>query len=53
MAKETAMQLDDETFDKVIDALSEIELGKVSIGTILEGVQKKYPELVEEFEDLL
>lgn len=53
MAKETAMDLDDEDFDKIIDALSEMELDKVSVGTILEGVQQKYPELVEKFEDLL
>ena len=53
MAKETAMQLDDETFDKIIDALSEIDLETVTIGAILEGVKKKYPELVEEFEDMI
>ncbi|MFW6196050.1 MAG: NAD(P)/FAD-dependent oxidoreductase, partial [Thermoplasmatota archaeon] len=53
MAKETAITLDDEVFDKVIDALSEMELEGMSVGTILNGVQKKYPELVKEFEDLL
>ncbi|MFO7991474.1 MAG: NAD(P)/FAD-dependent oxidoreductase [Thermoplasmata archaeon] len=53
MAKETAMKLNNEQFDKIVDALSDMELAKVSIGTILEGVQKKYPELVEEFKDLL
>lgn len=53
MAKETAMKLDDETFNKIIDALSDIELEKVSVGIILEGVKKKYPELVKGFEDML
>lgn len=53
MAKETAMKLDDETFDKVIDALSGIELETVTIGAILEGVKKKYPELVEEFRNMI
>lgn len=53
MAKETAMKLDDETFDKITDALSDIELGTVTIGAILEGVKKKYPELVEEFQNMI
>jgi len=53
MAKETAIELDDEVFDKVIDALSEMELEGLSVGTILKGVEKKYPELVEEFQDLI
>lgn len=53
MAKETAITLDDEVFDKVIDALSEMELAGMSVGTILNGVQKRYPELVKEFKDLL
>lgn len=53
MAKETAIELDDEVFDKVIDALSEIDLKGLSVGTILKGVEKKYPELVEEFKDLI
>ncbi|MFO7792278.1 MAG: NAD(P)/FAD-dependent oxidoreductase [Candidatus Saliniplasma sp.] len=53
MAKETATNLDDETFDKIIDALSEFDLETVTIGAILEGVKKKYPELVEEFQDMI
>ncbi len=53
MAKEKAMEVEDEDFDKVIDALSEMDLDKVSVGSILEAIQKKYPELVEKFEDLL
>lgn len=53
MAKETAIGLDDEVFDKVIDALSEMELDGLGVGNILAGVEKKYPELVEEFKDLL
>ena len=53
MAKEKAMELDDEMYDKIIDALSEMELTKVQVDTVLEGVRKKYPELVKEFEDML
>lgn len=53
MAKETATKLDDETFDKIIDALSNFELETVTIGAILEGVKKKYPELVKEFKNMI
>ncbi len=53
MAKEKATKLTDDTFDKVIDALSELKLNQVSIGAILEGVKEKYPELIEEFQDML
>ncbi len=53
MAKETATTLDDETFDKIIDALSGIDLKTVTIGAILEGVKQKYPELVEDFKNLI
>lgn len=53
MAKETAMSLDMEQFDKVIDALSGVDLEHVSVGVILEAVSEKYPELIKEFEDLI
>ncbi len=53
MAKEKAMTLDDKTFDKVIDALSDLGLEKMSVGAILEGVYERYPELIKEFEDML
>ncbi len=53
MAKEKATELTDEEFDKVIDALSEVDLKEMSTEAILKGVQKKYPELVESFKDML
>jgi len=53
MAKEAAMQLNDETFDKIIDALSDVDLETVTIGAILDGVKKKYPELVDEFKEMI
>lgn len=53
LAKEKATQLSDPQFDKVIDALSEVKLEEMSTEAILKGIQKKYPELVESFEDML
>lgn len=53
MAKEKAMELSDDMYDKIIDALSDMDLRKVRVETILEGVQKKYPELIKEFENML
>lgn len=53
MAKEKLVTLSDETFDKIIQALSEIGVEKLSTLSILQAVEKKYPELVEEFRDLL
>ncbi len=53
MAKEKAVQLDDEQYDKIIDALRDVELEKLSTEAILKGVAEKYPELVESFEDML
>ncbi len=51
--KEKLASLDDETLNKLMDAISEVEMKDISVMAILEAVQKKYPELIEEFEDLL
>ncbi len=53
MAKEKAMELSDKMFDKIIDALSELDLKKVNVETVLEGVRKKYPGIMEEIEKML
>ncbi|MBS3816564.1 MAG: NAD(P)/FAD-dependent oxidoreductase [Candidatus Thermoplasmatota archaeon] len=53
MAKEKAVELSDEEFDKIIDALSEVDLTELTTEAILKAVQKKYPELVESFKDML
>jgi len=53
MAKEKAVQLSDEQFNKVIDALSEKKIEEMSTEAILVAVGEKYPELVEDFEDML
>lgn len=53
VAKEKLVTLSDETFDKLINALSDVELTKVTTLDILKAVQSKAPELVKEFEELL
>ncbi len=53
MAKEKAMELDDDEFDMIIDALSDQKIEEMSTEAILKAVGDKYPELVESFEDML
>jgi len=53
LAKEKLVQLSDETFDKVIDALGGVKLEKLSVHNILKAVHEKYPEVTKEFEAFL
>lgn len=53
MAKEKAVELHDDEFDMVIDALSDEKIEDMSIEAILKAVGEKYPELVESFKDML
>ncbi len=53
MAKEKAVQLEDEEFDMIIDALSDEDIDEMSTEAILVAVGEKYPELVESFKDML
>lgn len=52
-AKEKLSVLSDETLNKLVDAISSVELTSISVKSLLDAVQKKYPELVREFEDLI
>ncbi len=51
--KEKLSQLSDETLNKLMEVISEYKMKEISVRAILEAVQEKYPELIEEFEDLL
>jgi digeranylgeranylglycerophospholipid reductase len=53
IAKEKLVTLPDEVFDKIIDALSGVQLEKLSVLNILKAVKAKYPEVTKEFENLL
>jgi len=53
MAKEKLIGLNDDTLNKLITVLSESKIDELSVYRILEEIRKRYPELVEEIEDLL
>ena len=53
LAKEKLVSLSDDTFDKVVDALSGVRLEKLSVHNILKAVRDKYPEVTKEFEAFL
>jgi digeranylgeranylglycerophospholipid reductase len=53
LAKEKLTTLSDETFDKIIDALQDVRLQKLSVHNILKAVHEKYPEVTKEFEAFL
>lgn len=53
IAKEKLVSLPDEVFDKIIDALANVKLEKLSVLNILKAVRDKYPEVTKEFESLL
>lgn len=53
LAKEKLTTLSDEDFDKIVSALAEVNIDKLSVHAILQAIQRKYPELVKTFEDLL
>ena len=53
LAKEKLVTLSDETFDKIVDALSDVRLVKLNVHNILKAVRDKYPEVTKEFEAFL
>jgi digeranylgeranylglycerophospholipid reductase len=53
LAKEKLVTLSDETFDKIVDALSGVKLEKLNVHNILRAVHEKYPEVTKEFEAFL
>jgi len=53
VAKEKLIDLSDEIFNKAVKALSETSLEKITTFEILKALERKYPELVKELEDLL
>jgi digeranylgeranylglycerophospholipid reductase len=53
VAKEKLLDLKDSTFNKAVKALSETTLEKITTFEILKALERKYPELVKELQDLL
>ncbi|KJE48690.1 MULTISPECIES: digeranylgeranylglycerophospholipid reductase [Acidiplasma] len=52
-AKEKLATLSDDTMDKLVDVISDVKIKDISVEEILKAVQLKYPELVEQLEDLI
>ena len=53
LMKEKIAKLDDETFDKLVDAMTKVDMKRMTTLDILRAIQQKYPELVKEFEEFL
>ena len=53
LAKEKLVTLSDDTFNKVIATLNEVGVDKMSTFAILKAIEKKYPDLVKEFQEFL
>jgi digeranylgeranylglycerophospholipid reductase len=53
MVKEKYTSLSDDTLNKIIEAISEYDIEKISVMELLKAVRAKYPELMKEFEDFL
>jgi digeranylgeranylglycerophospholipid reductase len=53
MAKEKLVTLSDDTFNKIINALNEVGVEKMSTLAILKAIETRHPDLVREFQDLL
>ncbi|MFO8109065.1 MAG: NAD(P)/FAD-dependent oxidoreductase [Thermoplasmata archaeon] len=53
MAREKCMQISGDIFTKLMNTLSKLDLKEVSVGTILNAIKEEYPEIVEEFKDML
>jgi digeranylgeranylglycerophospholipid reductase len=53
IAKEKLLTLTDDTINKIVDALQGYEIERITTMEILKMVQERYPEVVEELQDLL
>lgn len=53
LAKEKLVTLSDDTFNKIISALNEVGVEKMSTYAILKAIESRYPELVREFQEFL
>jgi len=53
MAKEKLITIPDETLDKLVEAVSKVDLQKITVHSLLAAVKQTYPDLVKEFEDLI
>jgi len=53
MMKEKIASLDDATFDKLVYAMTQVDMDRMTTLEILRAIKKKYPEVVKEFEEFM
>ena len=53
LIKERLIRIDDETINKVLRAVSEIGVNRLSTSAVLEAIRAKYPEVLKAFDGLL
>lgn len=53
LMKEKISRLDDDTFDKLVHAMTTVDMERMTTLEILRAIQKRYPELVKEFEEFM
>jgi len=53
LIKERLIRVDDETVNKVLRAVSELGVDRLSTSAVLEAIRAKYPEVLKEFDGLL
>lgn len=53
LMKEKISHMDDATFDKLVYAMTQVDMERMTTLDILRAIKKKYPELVKEFEEFM
>ncbi|MEM3851508.1 MAG: NAD(P)/FAD-dependent oxidoreductase [Methanomassiliicoccales archaeon] len=53
LMKEKIASMEDETFDKLVMAMTQVDMQRMTTLEILRAIQKKYPELVAEFQEFM
>ncbi|MBX8631884.1 MAG: NAD(P)/FAD-dependent oxidoreductase [Thermoplasmata archaeon] len=53
LMKEKISRLDDATFDRLVEAMTKVDMKRMTTLDILRAIQQKYPDLVKEFEEFM
>ncbi len=53
LMKEKISKLDDKTFDRLVDAMTKVDMKRMTTLDILRAIRQKYPDLVKEFEEFM
>ncbi len=53
LMKEKISKLDDQTFDRLVEAMTKVDMKRMTTLDILRAIRQKYPDLVKEFEEFM